>query len=237
MRLWTVFQQHIVGIGILLLPGFFYKIWDSIRKKDWTLLSFAIWWLGFLLVYAMRLPVGYQHGRYEIPVMPFFILMSGSGVFLIWKICQGRRIPRILTSAWILAIIFVNTCFYALGARTYATDVAIIESEMVDTARWINTNTSKNALIAAHDIGALGFFGGREIFDLAGLISQAVLPVMRDEPGLLSLIQKSGAQYLMTFPKWYPEITEKLIPLYVSSGRFSPENGGENMVVYGVSSK
>jgi hypothetical protein len=231
-RFWTVFQQHMVGMGILLLPGFIYKLWDSINKKEWVVLSFVIWWLGFLLVYTFRLPVGYQHGRYEIPVMPFYILISVSGVFLIWKLCSSRRVPRILSTAWVLAIILVNFGFFWLGARTYATDVAIIETEMVETSKWIHDNTPSDSLIAAHDIGALGYFGGRTIFDLAGLISPAVLPVIRDESGLFSLIQKSGARYLMTFPGWYPEITSDLVPIFTSTDTFSPWNGGENMVVY-----
>ncbi len=234
-RIWNVFQQHIVGMGILLLPGFFYRIWDSVKKKEWVILSFVIWWLGFLLVYAFRLPVGYQHGRYEIPVIPFYLLISGSGVFLIWKLCSNRRISRILSTAWVLAIILVNLSFYWLGARTYATDVAIIESEMVDTSKWIHDNTPVDALIAAHDIGALGFFGDRAIFDLAGLISPEVLPVIRDETGLSTLIQESDAEYLMTFPNWYPVMTSDLNSIYTSTGRFSLENGGENMVVYRLS--
>lgn len=236
-RVWTVFQQHIVGMGILLLPGLFYRIWVSCRNKEWRLLTFVIWWAGFLLVYAMRLPVGYQHGRYEIPVMPFFLIVSGSGVYAIWRLCQNRRIPRILSTAWVLAIIIVNTAFYWLGARTYATDVAIIESEMVDTAKWINANTPQESVIAAHDIGALGFFGERQILDLAGLISPVVLPVIRDETGLLILIQKSDVDFLMTFPSWYPAITSKLTAIHISGGVFSPSNGGDNMTVYKINTK
>ncbi len=233
-RVWTVFQQHIVGMGFLLLPGFIYKLWDSFRKKEWILLSFVIWWFGFLLVYAMRLPVNYQHGRYQIPVMPLFLLISGSGVFMIWKQSVGRQIPRILTTAWVISIILVNTCFFWLGAQSYAKDVAIIETEMVDTAKWISLNTSESSLIAAHDIGALGYFGTREILDLAGLVSPKVLPVIRNEHGLLAMIKQSGANYLMTFPGWYPEITSGLVPIFISEGRFSPNAGGENMTVYPI---
>jgi hypothetical protein len=152
-------------------------------------------------------------------------------------LCQNRRIPRILSTAWVLAIIFLNTAFYWLGARTYATDVAIIESEMVDTAKWINVNTPQESVIAAHDIGALGFFGERQILDLAGLISPVVLPVIRDETGLLILIQKSDVDFLMTFSSWYPAITSKLTAIHISGGVFSPSNGGDNMTVYKINTK
>jgi hypothetical protein len=35
-------------------------------------------------------------------------------------------------------------------------DVAVIESEMVNTAKWVAESTEPDALVAAHDIGALG---------------------------------------------------------------------------------
>ena len=221
-------------MGVLLLPGYIYKVWDSIRKREWALLAFVIWWFGFIIVYALRLPVAYQHGRYVIPAMPIYLITSISGVFLIWKLSGGKRISRILSTVWILSILLVNAGFYIIGARTYANDVAIIESEMVDTAHWIRKNTPADSLVAAHDIGALGFYGERVILDLAGLISPAVLPVIRDEAGLLTLIRKSDAKYLMTFPGWYPEITSRMVPLYMSNGKFSPAAGGENMAVYRI---
>ncbi len=233
-RVWSVFQQHIVGMGVLLLPGFIYKVWDSIRKREWALLAFVIWWFGFIIAYALRLPVAYQHGRYVIPAMPIYLITSISGVFLLWKFTSGKRIQRLLSTVWILSIFLVNAGFYIMGARTYANDVAIIESEMVDTAHWISKNTPADSLVAAHDIGALGFYGERGILDLAGLISPVVLPVIRDEEGLLTLIRKSDAKYFMTFPSWYPEITSGMVPLYLSAGKFSPAAGGENMAVFRI---
>ena len=42
-------------------------------------------------------------------------------------------------------------------------------------------NTPPDALIAAHDIGAVGYFGQRRLLDLAGLVSPEVIPFIRDE--------------------------------------------------------
>lgn len=231
-RLWVVFQQHIVGIGILLLPGFAYKILHIVRTKDWVLFSFLLWWSGFLLMYALRLPVNYQHGRYEIPVMPFFLLFSGSGVFSLFMAGRLQKSTRIITSAWAISIFLVLLSFFGLGARSYAIDVAIIESEMVQTAKWIERNTPPDALIAAHDIGALGFFGNRPILDLAGLVSPEVIPMIRDEGRLFTFIRDAGADYLMTFPGWYPVLTQDLDLVFSSGGQFSPQENGENMKVF-----
>ncbi len=119
-----------------------------------------------------------------------------------------------------------------VGAVTYAQDVAIIDSEMVNTSEWISANTPENAVIAAHDIGALGYFGNRKILDLAGLISPDVSPFIRDEKQLAAYLNQNGADYLMTFPDWYRDLVRNITPVYQSSGKFSPAAGGENMAVY-----
>jgi hypothetical protein len=78
------------------------------------------------------------------------------------------------------------------GARFYADDVSFIEEEMVATAKWIAANTPADAVIAAHDIGALGYFDRHRILDLAGLVSPEVVPFIRDETRLAPSSARSG---------------------------------------------
>jgi hypothetical protein len=137
-----------------------------------------------------------------------------------------------MVPVWIISLILVTLVFWGRGAKAYATDVAIIESEMVTAAKWIASNTEQDALIAAHDIGALGFYGKRQILDLAGLISPEVIPIIRDEQGLEAFLVIRQADYLMTFPGWYPQLTQDRKQVYSTAGSFSPSVGGENMAVY-----
>jgi hypothetical protein len=87
-------------------------------------------------------------------------------------------------------------------------------------------------LVAAHDIGALGFFTGRPLLDLAGLVSPQVIPFIRDEQRLEAFLDDQGAEYLVTFPAWYRHLTQRGSPVFSSQGIFSPAMGGENMAVY-----
>jgi hypothetical protein len=87
-------------------------------------------------------------------------------------------------------------------------------------------------LIAAHDIGALGYFSERELVDLAGLISPEVIPFIRDESALENFLTLKEVGYLMTFPNWYPSLTSQAQLIYQTQGLFSPKLGGENMAVY-----
>jgi DNA-binding LacI/PurR family transcriptional regulator len=70
----------------------------------------------------------------------------------------------------VVVIIVVFALYIPIGAAAFAADVAIINSEMVAVAQWLERNTPPDALIAAHDIGAIGYFTGRPLLDLAGLI-------------------------------------------------------------------
>jgi hypothetical protein len=222
----------LIGVGLLLLPGFGLIIYHSVKNRAWGILVGAIWVAGYLWLYAWRLPVTYQHGRYIIPVLPIFSVWSLAGFAIWFDPASPSFWKRVVGKAWLVAASLVLLAFWGLGARTYAQDVAVIESEMVDTARWVAENTRPDSVIAAHDIGALGYFGGRKLLDLAGLASPQVIPFLRDENQLGIFLDTQKAEYLVTFPDWYPELIHRAELIYSTGGNFSPKQGGENMGVY-----
>lgn len=222
----------LVGGGAILLPGFVLFLAGAARRRDWRALTAPLWAIGYLVLYAWRLPMTYQHGRYLIPAMPVFLLwgLAGLADWVRWHSPSFWR--RVVSRAWLLSAGVGLLLFWGLGATAYARDVAVIESEMTATARWIAAKTEADALIAAHDIGALGYFGERAILDLAGLVSPQVIPFIREEDALRNHLNAAGADYLMTFPGWYPALTACVPLIFQSEGRFSPALGGENMAVY-----
>jgi hypothetical protein len=222
-----------VGIGILFLPGFIYKGIQSIRTRNTYWMSGILWWLGYSLIYAMQLPVTYQHGRYLIPAMPVYLLVGLVGSLEALRFEETSKGMRwALKRVWIGASVIVLAAFWVIGGQSYAKDVAIINTEMVDAALWLNQNTAPDDLIAVHDIGAVGYYSQRQIIDLAGLVTPEIIPIIRDEAQLAAYLDRQGAAYLMTFPEWYPALTSGLEPVYTSDGAFSPGAGGENMVIY-----
>ncbi len=234
LRFLQQFITPLAGIGIALLPGFLITCYQALKKRSWPVLASILWYLGYLGIFALRLPVTYQHGRYIIPAMPIFFILGIAGTIAwIHKHFQDRRMMlRVAAKVWLISSFSISGLFWVIGAKAYAEDVAIIESEMVTTAHWIRENTSPEALIAAHDIGALGYFSQRNIVDLAGLISPDVIPFIRDEERLADYLDAQQADYLMTFPGWYPALVSRSTLIYQAKGTFSPKMGGENMAVY-----
>ncbi len=220
------------GAMAVLLPGIFMVLASGASQRRWDRLVPLVWAAAFLFAYALRLPVTYQHGRYAIPTLPVLLILGLEGLLATVDLNSTSTYRRLLSRVWILALPAVSLVFWWMGARAFGLDVAIIETEMVDTAEWISQNTEQEALIAAHDIGALGYFGERRIVDLAGLVSPEVIPILRDESALAGLLDARRADYLMTFPDWYPELARRGELVYTSGGSFSPRAGGSNMAVY-----
>jgi hypothetical protein len=224
-----------VGPQALLVPGLGVAVWQSITARRWEALAALGWVVAFVAAYVLRLPVTYQHGRYLMPVIPVLIAVGAGGTAQWLRLNAPRVAPRVIGRTWLGATGLVLIIFWAgIGARAYAGDVQFIETEMVATARWVNQNTSSDDLIAAHDIGALGYFGGRRLLDMAGLVSPEVIPFIRDQGQLRDWLTRAGADYLVTFPDWYPALTAPLAEAEVfrTHASYSPQIGGSNMAVY-----
>ena len=232
-----VFRVVFIGAQFLLVPGLAFAAWLTFKERRWGLLFIWGWWIGFLLLYALRLPVTYQHGRYQIPAIVWIILLGvwGTGR-LLQKVPRRNGVGRALGRAWVLSLALLALAFTFIGAQAYGRDVRFIESEMVATAHWLAAQTPPNTLIAAHDIGAIGYFTERPLIDLAGLITPEIIPIIRDEPALLHFVTARQADYLVTFPSWYPELTQspRLTRLYSTQAPWSPQAGGDNMTVYRI---
>jgi len=162
-----------------------------------------------------------------MPIIPIVLLYGIVGTVLFLDRLKTRSVKplaRLLRRAYALTIIVVFALYVPIGAAAFAADVAIINGEMVAVAQWLDRNTSPDAIIAAHDIGAIGYFTRRPILDLAGLISPEVIPFIRDETQLSAWMQAQGADYFVTFPSWYPHLATRWPPVFAGASTFSPEH-------------
>ena len=221
-----------VGAQILLLPGLVYSVIALARARAWRALIPVAWILLLPMLYALRLPVAYQHGRYEMPIIPFIVVYGIWGTSLL----LARIKNFVVRATWTLATVATLIAFWLLGAAQYATDVAIIDCEMVQTARWVAMHAREDTVIAAHDIGALGYFYPRPFIDLAGLVSPEVIPFIRDENRLREYLFSRQATWVIVFPGWYPsfDADSRFVPVYRTNCALTRAAGEKNMVVYEI---
>ncbi len=221
-----------IGAQILLIPGLIYGIIALARERQWRALIPFAWILLLPALYAWRLPVAYQHGRYEMPIIPFIVLYGVWGTSALLT-----RVRNFVARAtWTLSIAATLLAFWLIGAAQYAVDVAIIDGEMVQSARWIAANAPADAVVAAHDIGALGYFYARPFIDLAGLVSPEVIPFIRDEDRLREYLFSRQATFVVVFPGWYSKFDAdpRFVRAYQTDCAATRAAGEKNMVVYEI---
>lgn len=241
-RLWDMTLPILVGGQALLIPGlvmYAVHVTRASVPRQWLIgLLPLLWIVGLIALYAARLPASYQHGRYVIPVLPAFVTIGTIGTLMLLQRTQrslvGRSVVRALAIS--AALLFV---FFALsvGADAYQRDVRIINEEMVAAAHWIHENVEPEALLAIHDIGAVGYFAPRPMIDIAGLVSPEVIPILDNPDALWEYIRQSGAQYLMAFPDQIPGDNlddPRLCPAFVTNAPTARAVGGANMAVYAL---
>lgn len=234
IRYFREFQLALIGVGILLFPGYLNLTLTAISQKRWLELSFSVWYMVYVGIYGFLLPVTYQHGRYMIPAMGIYFLLGVIGSINLAEYIQRNylRWGWVIRTSWKVSFVLISVSFLGMGGWTYAKDVSFIEREMVDTAIWINKNVPDDSLLAVHDIGAMGYFGQRKILDLAGLINPEVIPFIRDEEKIRQYLNSNQVDILVCFPGWYPQLTKDLEILYQGQRRNLRAEYDESMTVY-----
>jgi hypothetical protein len=223
--------QLLVGPSFLLLPGVVLWAVRSFQQRSWGSLLALTWSVGYMVLYVLRLPM-YQHGRYIMPAMPIFFLI---GMLAVMDFASSKTFGRyqwFASTLWKISLGTVSLLFIVLGARAYAQDVALIEQEMVESAQWAAANIPPGVLIAAHDIGALGYFDTHPLLDLAGLVSPEVVPFIRDEVRLAVYLNAKDAGYLIAFSDLYPEMTAGKEKVFITNGAIATEADYPRMTIY-----
>ncbi len=213
---------------LVLIPGALLWLVKNIRGRNWGVLAGLIWFLGYIVIYFTRLPA-YQHGRYIIPALPILYLW---GVLGFLELVSSPGMNRRIKSLWQITIVVLTVAFEFIGARQNAYDVYWIESEMVETAKWVNKNIPPDARLAVHDIGALGFYVENPLVDMAGLISPEVVPFIRDEDRLAEYLDANSVDVLIAFPSLYPQLTSQRQSLFEAGLDVGPLQFDENMQVF-----
>jgi len=230
-RLGIGLAQLSIGPMVLLWPGLIMSAIRSVSRRHLGVAAALAWCIAYGVLYLSRLPA-YQHGRYLMPIMPVLMIVGLLGLarFALVPRVRGRR--WLVARAWALATSLVGIGFVFLGARSYAADVSVIETEMVDTAMWVAEHLPPGSVVAAHDIGALGYFDQHPLVDLAGLVSPEVVTFIRDEARLAKLLDEREVRYLIAFPTLYPQLAESSRIVHTSSGEIAQAAGQGSMTVY-----
>ena len=205
--------------------------------------------LGFPIARGMLAPFKgptFQHGRYAAYLVPLLTVAGLVGLRAAARMMTSnlefsslqrlRRWGRPLVWGIVLWNLLVLDLKYA---RTYARNVDDINDVHVEMGRWLAQHIPARALVATHDIGAIGYFSGRRVLDTTGLITPAVLDYLhrgiRADAAVLQFLQRRRPDYLVVLPNWYPHLAAQrqyFQPVHEVAAAAGTIVGGRRFVAY-----
>lgn len=224
----NVWAYFTVDTYKLLMAGFiisFLLFIKRVLKRERSSNSlYFLFILFFLFIHVMKIPAFTRFGRYLMPLIPFFILVSLSGYKDFFELLSGhfkktivfRYVTYVITAAMVSFSIFY---FYHYKTIVASEDKYIYDRQ-VKSAKWLKENTEKSDIVAAHDIGAIGFYSDRKIVDVAGLISPELGDYLNDEnytDYMTQYMESKGVTYTAFLREWYLLKNQK--PVYMTPGK------------------
>ncbi len=205
--LWDVLIYFLNGPLLLLVPGAGLVFYQAIKGKNTQYLYVCIWCLALIGLYAVALPSIYDHGRYLMPLIPLVVLFGVAGLAqLLQRFVHSRLLRPViwLTLFSMVIVLWIN------GASDYGYRIRLFNTVHVKAAQWILANTPRNAVIATHDIGIIGYYTERPVVDLAGLVTPEVVPLLRNPPKMAAFLQQEHVDYVIVYSGYYRELLDIL---------------------------
>jgi len=168
----------------------------------------AVSWVA-VLVGGYALKKVWIISRYLSPLLPVILLTTlGLIAFLRQRLSDnGARVFNIVLGVAVGLTICWNGFVTVAMVKPHADKFSVgVEECFIGTGQWISENTPEGSLIAAHDIGALGWVSNRKIIDLAGLVSPEILELGRNV-GFETMVA-SGAWLGATKPDYVYDRTD-----------------------------
>jgi arabinofuranosyltransferase len=170
---------------------------------------------------------GFQEGRYSMHLLPLFFVVLAAALPAV----------SVRTSA-VLTVIYLLLALPPLepAAVRYAWGVQNINAMQVHIGHWVNRELPRTARVATNDIGAIAYFSRREIIDLMGLVTPAIIPYRKDgDAGVLRYLAETCPDLVVIFPAWFPTLAERpdlLEPRLRIRLEHNEVAGAAEMVVY-----
>ena len=204
-QLWVMFSSH--GGEILTALASLGILWilTDVLKHRTTRIYLLAYPLAMIILYRVKLPYLFQDGRYLVPILPFVILLAVTGSIRTAQLLSKRASVVAIVSSLALILMAVTELTNVSDAVTnLAREDAYIYNLQVRTAEWCAQNLPSKAVIATHDIGALGFYSGHQILDLIGLANPEMIPYLKKPgPAITTALRKHGVTYAALLDNWY----------------------------------
>jgi hypothetical protein len=177
-----------MGLGAAVLFGF-----SRLRPERWVAQRMLpwLWVIAVPFLYVGRgVPV---LSRYLLPLLPVLAWLAWRTMERWWLGAnpQPPALRRAALFGTIVATLALSANLYVY--RTVVTPQVLnfsegLERSLVHWGKWFGEYADADAKIATPDIGAIGYFSGRRVVDLAGLVTPEIVPLLEveEQPGMIA---------------------------------------------------
>ncbi len=195
-----------------LIPGIVAAIYAFYRgnsKKDelltpeiqliliWTVFGILFYSVYFGLAPSSLTHLDFRYQHILLPPAVFIAALMIDRAFSQWQ-SQYKR-----SAALLLAVAALCSAGHGhiYSRPMYAFFTQVSRNSLMRTAEWIHMNTDENTMVAAHDIGALGYASGRKVLDLSGLTGSAPRAYVKNRD-IFFYLKQEKPDYLVILPDW-----------------------------------
>ncbi|AOJ02738.1 hypothetical protein WS70_13625 [Burkholderia mayonis] len=201
--LWFLFPSAVIGL---------------FARRSSATAYLTVAYLALLGGFYVFLHIPNYHWYYA-PFFYFLVLFSAIGAYQLISMAIGLAKKR---KAYLLAAVPVTIVTAVFGAHNLK--LADIVRGSFDPYRsignWINDNTPKSAVVAAVEIGTIGWYGNRYIIDILGLTNPYNADFIANKD-VHSWLTKYSPDYILVHdPLWPFEATATCL---TSAGAYAPE--------------
>ncbi|HWO74258.1 MAG TPA: hypothetical protein VNN21_11950 [Dehalococcoidia bacterium] len=177
----------------------------AIKLQARQCVLFGLVLLPMVVAYTVLFPGGFGHYfyRYQHPVLPILAALAGGGAAHLISVAVSHRdyVVKALVVAVLAIAAYPTWTQYEAWRDTYRQASNETYYDLEAMAKDLNTIVRPGEVLAAHDIGAVGYFGRFQVLDTVGLVNPDVTPYHegRRFPAYFETVH---VDYLLTFPDW-----------------------------------
>lgn len=180
-------QQHIKSAGsfwmirflinspfeLLLMPIliFFGTLLSHSNRPAMKTMPITLWLLTYVSAYTASGLDAYDW--YNVPPIPILYLLFGVAIAQVAKrigFAKERNMHLVILALFAFSLAYQVKYDFAL-IPDFRKQAIAVEGTRVKVGEWLRDNTLSDAVIATDGIGHIGYFSGRYIVDLAGLVT------------------------------------------------------------------
>jgi len=179
------------------------------RGPDGFLVPLVV--LGYVPLIGLVAPsfgAAFQSGRYIGNVAALAAVVAVIGAAYIWRWIRQPRIRLGVTTILLTTAVFNAVTVSVATVRNTARAESSINRMEVKLGHWLADNAPAGATIACDDVGAIGYFADRRIYDLHGLVTRQTLGYGPDPEGFMAFLTAWKPTFLAIFPALYPGLRD-----------------------------